>query len=133
LVISALLSAATDNAKELILGKINADPSFMNMYLYAVILGYDLVDISKFMTNPNISNIIKLHRADMFNEFNLLSSRHRIKLALSGVFSCPDNILWAINMMSSFIDSNSKRKKINKILDEYEKEQNIILRSKYPE
>lgn len=133
LVISALLSAATDNAKELILGKINADPSFMNMYLYAVILGYDLVDISKFMTNPNISNIIKLHRADMFNEFNLLSSRHRIKLALSGVFSCPDNILWAVNMMSSFIDSNLKRKKINKILDVYEKEQNIILRSKYPE
>lgn len=82
LVISALLSAATDNAKELILGKINADPKFMNMYLYAIILGYDLLEVSKFMTSSTISKIISLCRENMHDEYTILKSETQVLKAL---------------------------------------------------
>lgn len=82
LVISALLSAATDNAKELILGKINADPKFMNMYLYAIILGYDLLEVSKFMTSNTISKIISLCRENMYDEYAMLKSEAQVLKAL---------------------------------------------------
>lgn len=71
LVISALLSAATDNAKEMILSKINGDPEFMNMYLYGIIIGLDFTDISKFMTSNFVSSIIKLSKYNMFDTTQL--------------------------------------------------------------
>ena len=56
LVISALLSAATDNAKELILSKINAGPNLAGMYLHMIMLGFSFNDIAKFMTSPDSTN-----------------------------------------------------------------------------
>lgn len=50
--ISELLSAATDNAKALILAKINAGTNYAKMYLYLVTLGYNLDDIAAFMYSP---------------------------------------------------------------------------------
>ena len=50
--ISQLLSAATDNAKELILAKINAGVNFARMYVYAIMSGYSMDDIVAFMTSP---------------------------------------------------------------------------------
>lgn len=70
LVISALLSAATDNAKEFILGRINANPNYMNMYLYAVILGIDFEDIAKFMTSDTVTELIKLETTNIFTNPN---------------------------------------------------------------
>ncbi len=67
LVISAILSAATDNAKELILGRINASPQFMDYYLYLTIIGYEFSDIAKFMTSPTISMIANLSNSNMFD------------------------------------------------------------------
>ena len=50
--ISQLLSAATDNAKELILAKINSGTNFARMYVYAIMTGFDIDDIVTFMTSP---------------------------------------------------------------------------------
>lgn len=43
LVISALISASTDNAKELILSKINAGPDLAGVYVYLLIQGLSLI------------------------------------------------------------------------------------------
>lgn len=67
--ISALLSAATDNAKELILDKINAGLNLARCYIHLMILGFDLNDIVKFMTSPAVSLVNDISNANMFDEY----------------------------------------------------------------
>lgn len=50
--LSQLLSAATDNAKELVLDKLNVDSNFAKVFIYLIILGYDVNDVAAFMTSP---------------------------------------------------------------------------------
>lgn len=66
LMISQLLSAATDNAKELILDKINAGEKLAKIYLHLLILGYSMNDIYSFMTSPAISLMASLLEEDVF-------------------------------------------------------------------
>lgn len=53
--ISILLSSSTDNAKELILEKINAGPSSAGIYIYLLSTGVDFDTCAKFMTTSPIS------------------------------------------------------------------------------
>lgn len=68
LMISQLLSAATDNAKELILSKINANSSLANIYLHLLIMGYDIKNIVNFMVSPAISLVADILETNKFNE-----------------------------------------------------------------
>jgi hypothetical protein len=65
--ISQLLSAATDNAKELILAKINAGADLAKIYFYGLILGIDLADLANFMTSPVVDLIALLAKPSMFD------------------------------------------------------------------
>lgn len=53
--ISVLLSAATDNAKELILEKINAGPDLASVYIYLLATGVDFKTASDFMTTRAVT------------------------------------------------------------------------------
>ena len=66
LMISQVLSAATDNAKELILAKVNAGNKLAKMYLFLITLGFDINDIVKFMTSPAVSFIDAITEANIF-------------------------------------------------------------------
>lgn len=66
--ISQLLSAATDNAKELILAKINAGTNFAKMYIYLMTMGYDVNDIAAFMTSPVAEFVDGRASINMFQE-----------------------------------------------------------------
>lgn len=55
LTISVLLSAATDNAKELILEKINAGPDLASVYIYLLATGIDFKTASDFMTTRAVT------------------------------------------------------------------------------
>lgn len=66
--ISALLSAATDNAKELILAKINAGSNLAGIYMYFMMLGVDFQTISNFMKSDTVSLINKLSSDSIFDE-----------------------------------------------------------------
>lgn len=71
LVISALLSAATDNAKELILDKINAGPTLAGMYLHLIMLNYSFEDIAKFMTSETVQTIATLAKqVSLFDDYH---------------------------------------------------------------
>ena len=65
LIISSLISASTDNAKELILDKINANPELMGTYIYLITQGMDFSDISDLMTSDllyKIKSLVNLNR-----------------------------------------------------------------------
>lgn len=67
--ISQLLSAATDNAKELILAKINADTNLAKCHLHLIMMGFNISDIVSFMISPVVQIISDLSTANMFDEY----------------------------------------------------------------
>lgn len=68
---SQVLSAATDNAKELILAKVNAGNKFAKMYLFLISLGVDVRDIVKFMTSDVASFIDQITEENIFENSNI--------------------------------------------------------------
>lgn len=66
---SQVISAATDNAKELILDKINSGQQTAKCHLYLITLGFDIKDIVKFMTSPAISFIEENSQENVFTDY----------------------------------------------------------------
>ena len=64
--ISAIISAATDNAKELILKKLNCDQNFAGIYCYLTLIGHDFDDIASNMIDSNVGFISKISAANIF-------------------------------------------------------------------
>lgn len=69
LLISQLLSAATDNAKELILAKINCGDQLAKCHLYLLMLGFDIKDVVSFMISPCVSFISDMSEANMMDSY----------------------------------------------------------------
>ena len=67
---SQYISAATDNAKELILDKINAGSNTAKCHLFLVALGFDVKDIVKFMTSEAVSFIESASQENIFNGYS---------------------------------------------------------------
>lgn len=67
LMISQVISAATDNAKELILAKINAGTKMASLYLYLITLGINANDLVAFMTSPVVEFIDTITQENAFN------------------------------------------------------------------
>ena len=95
--ISQLLSAATDNAKELILAKINAGTNFAKMYVYSMMVGLNLNDTVAFMTCPVSELIDKLASPSIFENYegspnqaiNMVQGIVGIKNRLHGTIEIP--------------------------------------------
>lgn len=66
IITSQYISAATDNAKELILAVINSGNKMAKCHLYLATLGFDVKDIVKFMTSPAVSFIEDLSNNNIF-------------------------------------------------------------------
>lgn len=67
LVLSALLSLATDNAKELALSKLNAGTKTIGMYIYGISIGMDFRDVAKILMSDVGSIITTLLDNDVFS------------------------------------------------------------------
>lgn len=76
LMLSEILSAATDNAKELILSKINAGDNLAKCHLYLLTLGFDINDVVTFMTSPAIDFVNTLSEVNMLNPYFNKSNMH---------------------------------------------------------
>lgn len=68
LALSALLSLATDNAKELALAKLNAGTNMLGMYIYGLTIGVKFSDISKILMSDIGFQISDMMSGDSFNE-----------------------------------------------------------------
>lgn len=64
--LSEVLNAATDNAKELILAKINCGSQFAKYYIHLIMMGADIKDIVSFMTSPAVELIAKYSESDIY-------------------------------------------------------------------
>lgn len=65
--LSALLSAATDNAKELILDTLNATPEFIDMYSIALTEGEEFNSIARLMTSETFNVLSRFSKGNMLN------------------------------------------------------------------
>lgn len=77
LVLSAILSLATDNAKELALAKLNAGSDMVGLYLYGIMIGMDFRDISKILISKSAQVIASMQKGNIFNHekgFPMLTS-----------------------------------------------------------
>jgi hypothetical protein len=76
------LSAATDNAKELILDKINCGANLAKCHLYLLMLGFDIKDVVSFMTSPAVYLVNDLSNVNMMDSYvNELRMDEAVKLA----------------------------------------------------
>ena len=65
--LSALLSQATDNAKELSLGKMNAGTNMLGMYIYGITIGMSLEDVAKIIMSPTAKIIAGMMEGNIFS------------------------------------------------------------------
>lgn len=77
--ISSILSLATDNAKELMLSKINAGTDFAGMHIYLAIMGMDEAKIASYMTSPMALKIKAKMDRDYFRSSNMESTASKLK------------------------------------------------------
>lgn len=65
--LSGLLSSATDNAKELILSKINATSNFVDIYTYLMSIGTPFLNIAEFMQSPIFNKVVQYTNTNIFD------------------------------------------------------------------
>lgn len=120
--ISQLLSAATDNAKELILAKINSGNNFARMYVYLIMTGYNFDDIVQFMISPASEFIDSMANPNMFQDSDLKNSPHKAINLAKGIvksYSFLHGSITEYQIDEATGDNVPKsRKKINYVLDE---------------
>lgn len=66
LILLALLSEATDNAKNLNLAKINANENMASLYIYGITIGMDISDIGRIMMSNTARLYSKLSNGNIF-------------------------------------------------------------------
>ena len=68
LVLSALLSLATDNAKELILDKINAGSELASLYICGITMGISFTDLTDILISNSMNAISNIMKGNLFND-----------------------------------------------------------------
>ena len=76
--LSALMSLATDNAKELQLSKLNAGMKTISMYIYGLSIGMSFKSISDIMLNDFVDTCAKLMEGNRFLHNNGLFSMDKV-------------------------------------------------------
>ena len=122
---SQLVSASTDNAKELILAKINSGNKLAKMYSFLISLGIDVKDIVSFMTSDVASFIDTVTETDIFNDYDV-KIEDAIQIARTGQVprkynKHKDKILAIYNEYG--LNNTENRETINADINEF---QNIL-------
>lgn len=125
LTISVLLSAATDNAKELILEKINAGPDLASVYIYLLATGIDFKTASDFMTTRAVTMANNKAKRDILY---LSGKKNNLKKAVQYYteMADPDNYIPSIYQQSILDWGDSTLNKLVKY-PEFKKELEEIL------
>lgn len=104
MILGALLNSSTDNAKELILKKINADTNWVDIYCLGCMLGESFDAIGEFMLDPDIVNVLAKWDTSIFgnvHNFNKISFIDKqIKYATE---QNNENLIAKYNKLKSFI------------------------------
>lgn len=102
---SGFLSAATDNAKELILKKVNADAKFAGIYAYLISTGHTFTEIAELMKSPIFDEISRLSETNIFLDY-------------TKSFSLKSALDWMANAKPIIVDSRTLNTFLSKITGE---------------
>lgn len=128
---SQMISAATDNAKELILDKINANTDLSKIYMYLITLGFDVKDIVSFMTSPAIDLIARNATQNIFlgTSFKTKDVANYILNKLNSILSSGEDYqlasTYSIDSRYSFVLDNKIEALLSKILRESNEDQEV--------
>jgi len=105
LTLSGIISAATDNAKELILAKINATPELVDIYTYLTAIGTPFQTIANFMTSKEIQFVNSIGQSNIFESS---TSAYNVKDAIK--FVVGEGLLKGFprNAVSTYLTLNGK-------------------------
>lgn len=105
LTLSGIISAATDNAKELILAKINATPELVDIYTYLTAIGTPFQTIANFMTSKEIQFVNSIGQSNIFESS---TSAYNVKDAIK--FVVGEGLLKGFprNTVSTYLTLNGK-------------------------
>lgn len=108
--LGVMLNISTDNAKELVLKKINASGDLAKVYIYLISSGVPFTTITKFMTSSVISLVNNKAQRSLFNEESKYSNINRaIKFYQEGAdiadYVGKDFVNSVINVLNTKIDS----------------------------
>lgn len=121
--ISAVVSAATDNAKELILSKINATSKFADIYTLLISTGMTFQDISSFMMSPIFNLVDSFSASTVFNSSSKFTQVDRVirfildRDAIGVSVQTFDNVIFNLNDRDS-ANTSFIKKLIYEITDE---------------
>lgn len=122
--LSQLISAATDNAKELILAKINATVDFADAWSHLISTGHTIKEIGDLMMNPLFGVVSKYTKTDLFSDIISSGSPKNALAFVLGVSQLPGIDLRSLKIiMGSYRDKNKEyddRCFIDKLLYETE-------------
>lgn len=114
---SALLGLSTDNAKELVLAKINAGTASIGMYLYGLSIGIPFEQLYEVMTSPLAFRLSELTKGDSFNND---SGTNNIVGALQYLRNEPTNNLKKFDTIDlTGIDVKKPSELFDKVLTKY--------------
>lgn len=104
LVLSALLSLATDNAKELALAKLNAGPATLGMYIFGTAVGIDFNTLADTMMSEEAFILSNAINSNVYNnDQGLLSVSRAIEHFTE---KCNTSIFQKFNTTRSIVDPN---------------------------
>ena len=86
---SSFISAATDNAKVMLLDLLNASPEVLPAYEYLLSLGVNLIQAAKILTDPMVTKLVDACRGNLFRNKSAIGR-------MTNVLSKSDQTLLAI-------------------------------------
>lgn len=86
---SAIMTLATDNAKELKLDRLNAGQDLASLYLYGISIGMELRDIFNIMTSTTAQALSRLIKSNLFSSPSVQYLREAIDFIASNDKSLP--------------------------------------------
>lgn len=102
-ILSQLLSAATDNAKELILGKIGANSDTNTLIANMLVLGFDFNDIHAFLTQGPLMHIFETLKKSR-DEYNKKSLRSIVTNIIKGRDAAFNRLAYDIDAVKELND-----------------------------
>lgn len=100
--LSALLSQATDNAKELSLGKINAGTNMLGMYIYGVAIGVPFEEVAKIIMSSTAKIVAGMMEGNIFNNQKSMTIQEVFDYFIYG----PEQELYNFKKKDQLLDSN---------------------------
>lgn len=119
-IISELITAAVDNAKDQVLCNINGGKNFISLYVAGVALGIDFNELSNILMSDVAKNIFQIMQGNFFENIDEMSFEQIISNADKNKIDIPNKIRKDVkSMLRAIIDDTKFDAEVNEIRKDY--------------